>query len=266
LSDHGNLLAQGSNGDTADVHAIDANGAGGGLVEARQQIDQGGFSRAARTDQGDDLPAARAKSNILQDHGIVPAVGKAYIVKFDFAGEGEQRWRAGLLALFFLLIQIGEDLGAGALRILKLLIDLADALQGHISVEHGVEKSQKNTGRHALSFDLIACIQEEKRNDDGAEQIHQRRGGHRGTHPAHALAQQAARGLAEFAELEVLHAEGLDHAISAYRLLQNLAELAETALAVFGRLADLSAKFADGKNDQGKHHADGQRHLPIDVK
>src|SRR4029077_15287798 len=104
LSDHGNLLAQGFDSDTADVHAVEANGAGGGLVEARQQIDQGGFSRAARTDQGDDLPAARAKSNILQDNGIAPAVGKAYIVKFDFAGEGEQRWRAGLLALFFLLI------------------------------------------------------------------------------------------------------------------------------------------------------------------
>ncbi len=266
LGHHGNLLAERLDGHTADVDAIDADGAGGRLVEARQQIDQGGFSRTARTDQSDHFSPARAQTNVPQNDGSVASIGKTHGVEFDFARERRQRPRAGLLAFFFLLIQIRKHLGAGALRILKLLINLADALQRHVGVEHGVKKGQKNAGRHLAGLDLVARVQKEQRNDDGAEQVHQRRGGHRGAHPAHALAQQAARSLAELADLEILHAEGFDHAVSADRLLQNLAELAEAALAAFRGVTDLSAEFSDGKNDQGKHHAHSEGHLPIDVE
>src|SRR6202040_943323 len=39
LGDHGNLLAQGFDGDAANVQTIDADGAGSGLVETRKQVD-----------------------------------------------------------------------------------------------------------------------------------------------------------------------------------------------------------------------------------
>ncbi len=87
LGDHGNLLAQRLDGDAADVHAVDANRARSKLVEARQQIYQRGFASAARANQGDHFSAARAKANILQNHGGIAAVGKTHIVEFDFARE-----------------------------------------------------------------------------------------------------------------------------------------------------------------------------------
>ncbi len=163
-------------------------------------------------------------------------------------------------------VEIGEDLHARALRVLELLINLADALHRHVGVEHGIKEGQKNTRGHLVGLDLVARVQKEQRDDDGAEQIHERRGGHRGAHPAHAVAQQAARSLTEFPDLEVLHAEGLHHAVAAHGLLQNLAELAEAALAAFRGVADFSAEFSDRKNDQRKHHGYGERHLPIDIE
>ena len=59
LRDHGDLFAQGTDGDVANVHAVDANGAGSQLVKPRKQIDERGFSGAARADKSDHFAFAR---------------------------------------------------------------------------------------------------------------------------------------------------------------------------------------------------------------
>src|SRR5450631_85502 len=59
LGDHGDLFAERTEGDGADVGAVDANLAGGEFVEARDEIDERGFSGAAGADESDDFAAAR---------------------------------------------------------------------------------------------------------------------------------------------------------------------------------------------------------------
>ena len=64
--DHGDLFAQRANRHVADVDAVDANAAGGGVVEARDQIYERGFSGAAGADQRDHFAALRAQANVLK--------------------------------------------------------------------------------------------------------------------------------------------------------------------------------------------------------
>src|SRR5262249_55823485 len=92
------------------------------------------------------------------------------------------------------------------------------------------------------------------------------RGGNRGAHPSHALAQQATSGVAKLANLEILHPESFHNAITGNRFLQDLAQLSEPALTTLRRMPDLAAKFADGEHDQWKHDTDSQRHFPVDVE
>jgi len=40
---------------------------------------------------------------------------------------------------------------------------------GHVGVKHGVEEGEENPGRHLVHLDAVARIQEEQRDDDGAE-------------------------------------------------------------------------------------------------
>src|SRR5271166_4795878 len=47
LGHDGDLFAQGAQGDAGNVHAVNADGAGGALVKPRQEIHQRGFARAA---------------------------------------------------------------------------------------------------------------------------------------------------------------------------------------------------------------------------
>ena len=53
LRDERDRAAQARERDVAHVLAIDAHGAGGDVVEARQQVEDGGFARAGGADERD---------------------------------------------------------------------------------------------------------------------------------------------------------------------------------------------------------------------
>src|SRR5690348_7399334 len=114
-----------------------------------------------------------------------------------------------------------------------------------------------------MDLDLIAGIEEQKRNHNGTEQIHYRRGDGSSAHPAHVVAKQPAGSLAEFPNLEVLHSESLHNAIAAYGLLQNLTQVAEAGLAVFRGTPDLATEFTDRNDDDGQEDGGGKSHFPI---
>ena len=117
-----------------------------------------------------------------------------------------------------------------------------------------------------MNPDLIAGVEEKKRDDDGTEQVHDRRSDDRSAHPAHVIAEQLAGGVTEFADFEVFHTERFDDAVAGGGLLENLAEVGKTGLAVLRRTADLAAKFSDRNNDQRKEDGGGQRHFPVQPK
>src|SRR5262249_61015660 len=91
---------------------------------------------------------ASSQVNGFQDHCGIATITERHMVKFDLPGERGQKGGTGRLSFFFFLIQIGEYLLTGALRILELLIDLADTLQRHVGVKHRIEKRKKHSLGH----------------------------------------------------------------------------------------------------------------------
>ena len=77
-----------------------------------------------------------------------------------------------LVQQFFLLIQIRKDLCARPLRVLELLVHLPNPFQRHVRIKHRIEECHENSGCHQVQFDLIACVKEQKRHHDRAQQIH----------------------------------------------------------------------------------------------
>src|SRR5207245_9171487 len=189
---------------------------------------------------------------------------KAHILKNNFARKRWKRLGARLLAELFFPVEISEYLRAGALRELKLLVHLTNALQWHVSVKHGKKKGHENSGGHDTVLDLIAGKQNEQRDNQRAQQIHSRPGGHRRANPAHVFAQQALRGVLELGDFEILHTESLHDTIPADGLLQNLAEVPKPALTVFRRTANFSSQLSDGHDDQRHQDCCSQRHFPVE--
>src|ERR1700687_492777 len=264
LGDHGDLFAQRLDGHFPDVQFIDADGARGGLIKSRQQIHQRRFSGPARAYESNHFSAARAEINLLEHLSRIGVIRKAHVLKNDFLRKRRQRLRARLFALLFFAVEIGKYLRARSLRELKLLVHLADALQGHVGIKHGKKKRYKNSRRHQAVLDLIAGIQNEQRDNQGAQQIHHRSGCRRGANPAHILTQQPLRRMLEFGDFEIFHSEGLHDAVPADGLLQDLAQVSQSGLAIFRRAANLLSQFAHRHDDQ--RHQDGRalRHLPVE--
>src|SRR5262249_39318013 len=140
----------------------------------------------------------------------------------------------------------------------------AEASQRHVGIEHGIEERKELARAQKLLANLVARVEKEQRDCEGADQVHEGRCDGAGTNPAHIFAQEASRGFAELANLKIFHAECLDDTISCGGLLQDLCDVAETELAVLGGAANLAAEFVDRPYDQRKKNACRQRHFPID--
>ena len=61
------LLAQRSNREVPDVRAVDRDGPGHRIVEARDQVDDGGLASACRADKGRDLSGLDLETNVVED-------------------------------------------------------------------------------------------------------------------------------------------------------------------------------------------------------
>ena len=70
----------------AQIHPADADGAGGGIVKAQEQVGQGGLARAGAADQRDHLARLDFQLDVAQDH--FGAVAEADVVKMNFSAGG----------------------------------------------------------------------------------------------------------------------------------------------------------------------------------
>ncbi len=77
----------------ADIASIDADAPRLDLVEAGQQVDDGGLARAGRPDQGDRLPGLRFQGHVLDDRHL-RVVAEANCSKADIALDRRQRQHA----------------------------------------------------------------------------------------------------------------------------------------------------------------------------
>ncbi len=113
---------------------------------------------------------------------------------------------------------------------------------------------------------MIARVEKQKRDGDGAQEIHQRSGDDRSANPAHVFTEKPARRFAELANLEILHPEGFYDAIAADRFLQNLAQVAQACLTVFRGAPDFAAELIYRPGDERQQQPATEGHSPIDTQ
>src|SRR4029077_11045557 len=139
-------------------------------------------------------------------------------------------------------------------------------LQRHVGVEHSVEEGKELAFGHQVMVYLVAGEEEQQRNSERTDEVHQRSGADRSADPAHVFAEEPARRFAKSVNLKIFHAESLDHTVSAHGLLENLAQITEASLTVFRGTPDFAAEFIHRPNDQRQQKGATQGHLPIDAE
>lgn len=91
-----------------EVMTVNAHGSEVGIVEAADEVDDGGFARAAGPDEADELPGLCAEGYALEDGGSV-FVGKGDVLKFNAAVQAVKGERVGGVFYFGLGVQNFKD-------------------------------------------------------------------------------------------------------------------------------------------------------------
>ena len=81
------MLAEGAQVVAVYIHTVYFDDAGGSVVEARQQVDQGGLAYAARSDDGNHLAWLNFKTDALQN-GLVRLVAERNILEAHPTSQG----------------------------------------------------------------------------------------------------------------------------------------------------------------------------------
>ncbi len=93
---------------SADVVAIDGNSALGQVIEAAQEVDDGGLPGPGRPDQCDRLARRSFQVDVDQDR-FLRLIGEADMVELDRTLNRRQRFRLGQIRHGWPVIQYGKD-------------------------------------------------------------------------------------------------------------------------------------------------------------
>ena len=163
----------------ADILSIDQDAAAGHLVEAGDEVAQGGLAAARGADQRQPFARPDVQTDVVQDLVVVVRVLKADVFKPDVTGAGLQRYRIrGIADGHRGVHDLGKALDAGhsALELLGKLHDAADGGDEGGDVQH--------IGHHVTGGDPAVHQREAACQND--HQIHQAveqaGGGVEGTH------------------------------------------------------------------------------------
>src|SRR5260370_15736921 len=85
------MLAEYSWIEFANVHTIPEDLALSGIVEARQQLDEGGFARAVEAHKRQALVRGEEEINVAQGPRMLLSITKGDIAKFDPLAQGSNR-------------------------------------------------------------------------------------------------------------------------------------------------------------------------------
>ena len=91
-------------------------------------------------------------------------------------------------------------------------------------------KATKTAGSHLAMLDAVAAEQQQQRDSDHAENIHQRRTDRSGGHRTQVGTEQPPRRAAEAGDLPVLHVKGFDDAVAGDGLVQDVLHFGQFVL------------------------------------
>ena len=255
--------AQLDDADVADVGAVQGDAARGRVVEAGNEVHEGGLAGAARAHDGDRLALRDLQVDAAQ-HFAAAVVAEADAFEADAFAEAVER--LGLLRLADGVLRLqddvdalhgGEALGDAVGGFGEVLDGLDDAVEdGHVGHEgRGVDDG-------LVAEDQGAAEPEHDGDHGGAEEFAHGVGagladGHLGVLAAHVVGD-----LLEAAGHALFGAEGLDDAQAAEGFFDLAHGVAPVALGFGG----IGLEFAAGEADDEDHHRgeddDEQRELP----
>ena len=228
LQDHGDVLSQHVALDVLDVDAVDGDRAGINVIEAVEQVGNGGLACAGGADEGDLLAGLCVQGDVLQ-HGLLGHIAEGDVVEddvaLDFGGEGVRG--VGLLGVdvhdaeHALCAGEGGEDGVG---LLGKLVDGAGELAGVVD-EHGEAADVKASQRaqHAADAGGQRVADLAGVAHDGAHQAAEE-------HGAHLLAAQVVVETAELLFADFLVAEDLDDLLAGDVFLDVAVDCAEGCL------------------------------------
>ena len=129
LGDDAELAAQRVQRHALDVVAVDAHVPGGGVVEAGDQLGQGGLAGPGGPDEGHRLPRRDAQVDVAQ-HGHVGVVAEGHVVEDDLPLDGGQLHGVGRLGDGGLGREQGAQLEDRGLALLEAVVLLHQQLDG----------------------------------------------------------------------------------------------------------------------------------------
>ncbi len=100
LGDDADLFAQAFDGELADVDVVDEDLSGGGVEDAWDEGEEGGFAAAVGTDERDGLAELDGEGDAIEGGGVRAGVGEVDVAELDRGAVGRHGGEAGLVAGF----------------------------------------------------------------------------------------------------------------------------------------------------------------------
>ena len=261
LQYHAPAAAQARAREVAHVVAVHRHAAGVDVVEAHEQVDEGGLSAAGVADERNAAPGLGGKVEVLQDRAA-GRVREGHVVERDFALDAaELEGSLGVRLLERLVDELKEVARAGD-GVLQLRDHAGDVVE-RLGVLVGVLEE----GGEAAHGDAAAEHDERAEDTDGGvdERVHEahgRVGERREEHRLVALLREAGVDVAHAAADLVGDAERLDGAHAADHLLDEARELAAQlglAREMLARVTRDELGHPDRERREHGNHAGDQR-------
>ncbi len=264
LGDDADLLAERFHRNVPYIDPVDHHPAFLNVIETRYEVNQRGFAPAAHSHKGDQLAGPDFQVDSLQDRGIF--VCECNVPKFDFSRNPGQGNGVFPVADFrHRAHDIEHPLGPGD-ALLDRIIHVREPFYRLIKQQERREEGEKRPRSGCAVDDLVPAVEDDRRDPESAEELHQRaRDGPDGNR-LHEQFKQALVFERESVVLVPLHAERLDDPVSRYSLVEERDQAAHRHLGVRRNTPHFSPELRDGINRQGEYDHGDEGEFPVPVK
>ena len=176
-------------------------------------------------------------------------VGKTHILKLNGFGKPLQRNRVRALLHVVLSVEECEDGSRCAHRLLEAVVERCELAHRIVEREKQDIERDKVADCHAVVLDFVATHQQQQRDGNITDGIHQRRTDGLNAHAAHIRTEQPAGCPLEAQNLPKLRIKGLHNPVSGDRFMEDILYLGQLVLPRSGPGAHFPADFARRRNN-----------------
>ena len=259
LGDNADLLAQGVEGDAAQVEPVEKNGPILRVVKPEDEGEHGALSGAAGSDESDTLAGCDAQGDVLQSGDFGP-VGKTDAVESDFAAAGGDR--GGVRRVFDIarFAHQFENIRRGGEAALEHEVNAAEGFDRLVKQEDAGHEGEEFGGGETGGED----VEEGKSDAEGGNDLDKRGGDFRVFEHAHRIAELVHDRVVEELHHELFTAERFDHPDAGEGFLQDDVHFAGQLLLGASRFAHFAAIHGHRHNADREEDKGHEAEFPVD--